>query len=190
MTGARRGELLGLTWDDLDMEAAQLAIRRSHVEVGGEIRESVPKTASGVRTIALDPETVAALRRHRITQKEEHIAAGQNWQATDHVFVDEVGAPLAPGIVSQRFGAAVRNAREALDAKQRDELLPRISLHGLRHTHATILLVELRWPVTVVSKRLGHKNEIITLTLYSEALPRYDNEAAAAFAGLVLPKGS
>ena len=62
-------------------------------------------------------------------------------------------------------------------------------MHGLRHTHATILLVELRWPATVVSKRLGHRNEMITLTMYAEALPRYDGEAAVAFANLVVPQG-
>jgi integrase len=188
MTGARRGELLGLTWDDVDLQAAQLTIRRAHVEVGGEIRESRPKTASGVRTIAIDPETVAALRRHRTAQTEQHVAAGPRWQETGHIFVDALGEPWAPGIVSRAFTAAVQGAREALDSRTRDELLPRLSLHGLRHTHATILLNELRWPVTVVSRRLGHKNETITLTLYSEALPRYDNDAAAAFAGLVLPK--
>ena len=190
MTGARRGELLGLTWEDIDLEAAQLTIRRAHVEVGGEIRESKPKTTSGIRTIALDPETVSTLKRHSKAQKEAHLAAGARWQETGHVFVDEVGQPLAPGSVSRAFTAAVKAARETLDVKTRDDLLPALTLHGLRHTHATILLNELRWPVTVVSKRLGHKNETITLTLYSEALPRYDNEAAAAFAGLVLPKGS
>jgi integrase len=82
----------------------------------------------------------------------------------------------------------VKTARGAIEEKSRDAHLPSISLHGLRHTHATILLIELKWPATVVSKRLGHKNEMITLTMYAEALPRYDGEAAAAFAGLVLPR--
>ena len=143
-----------------------------------------------MRTIEFDPDTVAALKRHRTAQKAERLAAGPRWQETGHVFVDELGQPLPPGFVSSSFTAAVKNARAAIDAKQRDALLPTLSLHGLRHTHATILLIELKWPATVVSKRLGHKNEMITLTLYSEGLPRYDGEAAAAFASLVVPQGS
>jgi integrase len=188
-TGARRGELLGLRWDDIDLEAPRLTIRRAHVEVGGEIVESKPKTSSGTRTIELDPVTVAALKRHHKTQTEERLAAGPRWQETDHVFVNEVGQPLAPGVVSRAFTTAVRTARQAIDQEARDTLLPTISLHGLRHTHATIMLIELKWPATVVSKRLGHKNELITLTMYAESLPRYDGEAAAAFAGLILPQG-
>jgi integrase len=188
-TGMRRGEALGLEWGDIDLAAARLTIRHAHVVVGGEVVESRPKTDSGLRTIELDPVTVAALRRHHTQQKEGRMAAGSRWQESGHVFVDEVGAPLAPSFVSRQFEIAVRNARKALDAKQRDELLPRISLPGLRHTHATILLVELRWPATVVSKRLGHRNELITLTMYAEALPRYDGEAAVAFANLVVPQG-
>jgi integrase len=180
--------LLGLEWPDLDFEAARLTIRRAHVELRGGIGESRPKTASGVRTIELDPATVAVLRHHRTQQKTERLAAGPRWQETGHVFVDERGQPLRPGFVSSSFTAAVKNARATIDANQRDALLPTLSLHGLRHTHATILLIELKWPATVVSKRLGHKNEMITLTLYSEGLPRYDGEAAAAFASLVVPQ--
>lgn len=185
--GARRGELLGLEWPDIDLAAARMTIRRSHVEVGGATVDGPPKTDSGVRTIELDASTVAALRQHRKAQLADRLAAGPRWHETGHVFVDEVGAPLRPGFVSCSFTAAVRAARAAIDAKQRDTLLPTISLHGLRHTHANILLVELRWPATVVSKRLGHASETITLTMYTESSPRYDGEAAAAFASLVLP---
>jgi integrase len=187
-TGARRGELLGLRWEDVDLEGRRLTIRRAHTQVAGEIIESKPKTQSGVRTIELDPTTVAALRSLSTKQKAEHLAAGASWHGSGFVFVDEIGQSLVPDIVSRSFSAAVKTARGAIEEKSRDAHLPSISLHGLRHTHATILLIELKWPATVVSKRLGHKNEMITLTMYAEALPRYDGEAAAAFAGLVLPR--
>lgn len=189
LTGARRGELLGLTWDDIDLEAAQLTIRRAHVEVGGEIRESKPKTASGVRTIELDPATVAALKRHRTAQKVERMAAGPGWQESGHVFVDESGQPLPPGLVSRAFTAAVKTARGTIDAKDRDAVLPMLSLHGLRHTMATIMLIEDHEPVSVVSKRLGHKTEAITLTMYCESLPRYDGNAAKNLSDRVVPQG-
>jgi len=177
-TGARRGELLGLTWDDIDLEAARLTIRRAHVEVAGGIVESLPKTASGARTIELDQATLAALKAHHKAQLVERLAAGPRWQETGHVFVDEHGQPLAPGVVSKRFTALVKASG-----------LPRISLHGLRHTYVTIALLELGLPTSMVSKRVGHANEGVTLTLYSEWMPRHDHEAAAAVAGLVVPQG-
>jgi integrase len=169
-TGARRGELLGLRWQDLDLDAARLTIRRTHVLVANSIAESKPKTASGARTIELDPATVAALRRHRTAQKAARLAG--------HVFVEEYGAPLAPGAVSRRFTALVKTSH-----------LPVISLHGLRHTYVTIALLELGLPTSMVSRRVGHANEAITLTMYTEWLPRHDQEAAAAVAGLVVPQG-
>jgi len=177
-TGARRGELLGLSWDDIDLEAARLTIRRAHVEVAGGIVESLPKTASGARTIELDQATVAALKAHHKAQLVERLAAGPRWQETGHVFVDEHGQPLAPGVVSRLFTALVKASG-----------LPRISLHGLRHTYVTIALLELGLPTSMVSKRVGHANEAVTLALYSEWMPRHDKEAAAAVASLVVPQG-
>ena len=177
-TGARRGELLGLTWDDIDLESARLTIRRAHVRIGGEILESLPKTKAGARTIELDQATVAALKAHHKAQLAERLAAGPRWQETGHVFVDEYGQPLAPGVVSRLFTALVKASG-----------LPRISLHGLRHTYVTIALLELGLPTSMVSKRVGHANEAVTLALYSEWMPRHDKEAAAAVASLVVPQG-
>jgi integrase len=189
-TGARRGELLGLTWPDIELDETRLTIRRTHVEVGGQTVESRPKTDSGARTIALDEVTVAVLKRHRKAQTADRLAAGPRWQDSGHVFVDDVGQPLPPGRVSRAFTAAVVAAREQItDEKTRDIIMPVISLHGLRHTFATIALVERRLPASMVSKRLGHKNEMITLTMYAEVLPRHDEEAAADVAGVVIPAG-
>jgi integrase len=177
-TGARRGELLGLKWEDLDLKAGRLTIRRAHVEVGGEIIVSTPKTKSGYRTIELDAATVAALKHHATRQKEERLAAGTRWQGSGHVFVSEVGQPVWPGVVSRCFTALVKASS-----------LPTISLHGLRHTFITVGLLELGLPTSMVSKRVGHANEGITLTMYAEWLPRHDQQAAVKVAALVVPKG-
>ena len=94
------------------------------------------------------------------------------------VFTREDGAEMHPDRVSKLFDKAVKKSG-----------LPRISLHGLRHTFATIALIEGKQPVSVVSQRLGHANTSITLDFYAHAMPRHDEEAAAVFADLVVPEG-
>ena len=96
----------------------------------------------------------------------------------DLVFTTEHGCELQPDRVSKLFEYAVVRSKQ-----------PRISLHGLRHTFATIALIEGKQPVSVVSQRLGHANTGITLDFYSHAMPRHDEEAAAAVAALVVPEG-
>ena len=176
-TGARRGELLALRWDDVDLEAGTISIRRSVTEAGGEIIEGEPKTRSGKRTIAIDPASVAALRSQRKSQKVERLAAGPRWQDKDLVFSTAEGEWLLPNRVSSAFIAAVKRSG-----------LPTMSLHGLRHSFATIALVERKQPVTVVSSRLGHANVSITLDIYSHATSRQDEEAALDVASVVVPR--
>jgi len=108
----------------------------------------------------------------------ERLAAGPRWQDSGHVFVTELGLPLPPGVASRTFTALVKSSG-----------LPTISLHGLRHTYITVGLLELGLPTSIISKRVGHANEAITLMMYAEWLPRHDQQAAVKVAALVVPKG-
>src|SRR5215207_8029778 len=85
MTGLRRGELLGLRWDDVDLDGQVLSVKRSRVAAGYAVSEGTPKSGRG-RTVALDPETVAVLRRHRAHQLEDRMAWGEAWIDTGLVF--------------------------------------------------------------------------------------------------------
>jgi integrase len=175
-TGLRRGELLGLRWGDVDLDRAVLHVRRSLVQSGGVMGFQEPKTSSGRRTIALDPPCVAALREQRARQAEHRLRMGSLWQDHDQVFATELGTPLEPSNVDRRFRALLARAG-----------VPRIPFHGLRHTHATLLMKHGVHP-KVASERLGHANITLTLSTYSHVLPQMQEEAAAIFAAALARK--
>lgn len=175
MTGMRRGEALGLRWEDVDLESARLSVRRALIPCGREVVLSEPKTARGRRSIALDAETVEVLKRQAAQQLEEQ-AGNQSWTDSGLVFAKESGAALHPEDVTRYFRIAVCKA-----------LLPRIRLHDLRHTHATLALAAGIHP-KVVSERLGHATVSFTLDVYSHAIPAMQEEAAERIAELVFAK--
>lgn len=159
MTGIRRGEALGLRWNDLDLGARRLQVRQTIVQAGSKVLFGTPKTARGRRVVILDAATadvLAGLPRYG-----------------ELVFCHPDGRNLHPGETTKHFLALV-------DASG----LPRIRLHDLRHTHATLALQAGVHP-KIVSERLGHSSIAFTLEVYSHALPTLQEEAAARIAALV-----
>ncbi len=173
MTGMRRGEVLGLRWSDVDLAAARLSIQQTLLSVAYEVVLSEPKTVKGRRSIALDAETVTALRDHRKRQLEERMAAGEAWEGSDAVFTDELGRPIHPDRFTILFVRLVESSG-----------VERLTPHGLRHTHATVALQANRNP-KVVSERLGHANVSITLDTYSHVTPAIEQDLADTVARLV-----
>lgn len=171
MTGCRRGEALGLRWRYLDLRNARATIVQT-VIANRDIAET--KTKHGRRTLALDAATVAALREHRDAQRDEQRLFG----TADHcdlVFSRQDGTPIWPRSLSRSFAGHVAAAD-----------LPKIRLHDLRHTHATLALQAGVHP-KVVQERLGHATISITLDVYSHAIPAMQEDAAARVAALVTP---
>ena len=173
LTGMRRGEVLGVKWQDIDLEAGRLSVRRSLIPLGGEVIVSEPKTARGRRSIALDVETVEVLKAQAARQLAEQQQFGEAWTDSGYLCTKEDGEPYHPEVVSRYFRQAVRRA-----------MLPMIRPHDLRHTHATLALQADIHP-KVVSERLGHANISITLDTYSHAIPAMQEEAAERIAELV-----
>jgi integrase len=171
-TGMRRGELLGLAWRSVDLDAGRLDVERQLVPTRGGATFGPPKSARSHRKIALDPETVEALRAHRAAQGLERILAADAYHDLDLVFAHEDGTPIHP----QRLTEAFEKQRAA--AK-----LPPLRLHGLRHTHATHLLTN-AVPLHVVAVRIGDRPETVLRT-YAHLLPTSDEEAATRAAALI-----
>lgn len=174
-TGMRRGEVLGLAWEHVDLRRGRLSVVRNLTVVDyHRVEFSEPKTAKGRRSIALDPATTAALKEHRKQQHEERLAAGPLWQDDGLVFTREDGSPIHPQRFSHWFEQLTRGAG-----------LPRIRLHDLRHSYATAAL-SAGIHAKVVSERLGHASVAITLDTYSHVHPALEEEAANTVAGLIL----
>ncbi len=173
-SGMRRGELIGLKWADIDLDAGRLAVRRALVSIAYKIAWSTPKTAKSARVIALDPATCDVLRAHRSRQDDEKSLVGDSYDDGDLVFAKPDGSPLHPDYVSQRFGRLVKNAG-----------LPMIRPHDTRHTAATLLL-EAGIPVKVVSERLGHSTTSITADLYQHVAPHMQEQAANKLGAMLL----
>ena len=123
--------------------------------------------------MALDPETVAVLREHHARQLDERLAWGPAFEPHGLVFCRENGTPIWPRTFSRSFDNHVRDAG-----------LPKIRLHDLRHTHATLALEAGIHP-KVVQERLGHATIAITLDTYSHAIPAMQEDAAAKIAALL-----
>ncbi len=173
-TGMRRGEALGVRWSDVDLDAGRLRVVQTITQVRSKVTVGEPKTAKGRRSIALDDGTVGVIRAHRKLMLEERLLVGPDFNDEGLVFHHPDGSCLRPEAVSAQFLRRVKSAG-----------LPRLTLHGLRHTWATLALEQGIHP-RVVQERLGHSTIAITLGIYSHVSPTLHDEAAAAVATSIL----
>lgn len=191
MSGCRRGEALGATWQDIDLKAGRIAIRRARVQVGYAVEVADTKTGRS-RLISLDGGTVAALKDYRSLREDECALRSVKLQEGDFVFCSEDGQPLHPDGVTSAFDRHQKSLRAHLVEEHKKlhpddseaPVFPRIRLHDLRHTHATLMLAAGVHP-KVVSERLGHASISMTLDVYSHAIPALQESAAALVAALV-----
>jgi integrase len=168
--GLRRGELLGLRWSAINLDAGQLRIVATVQRVSGKLLIEEPKTRSSVRTLPVPAMTITALRGQRVRQAARRLAAGPRWRDHDLVFTSVVGTPIDPRNFDREF-------KELLDSAG----VPRIRFHDLRHTFATFLLAE-GTPARVVMELLGHSQIGITMNTYAHVLPALSSASVEAVA--------
>lgn len=164
-SGCRIGELLALTWADVDLGAGALRVSKTIHRIGGEWVITAPKTQSGARTIALPQEGIEALRLQQARQAGWR--GGALWQEHGLVFCKRNGRPLLE-----------QNVAHALQGLCQRVGIRAITCHDLRHMHASLLLGA-GTPLTAVSARLGHADSSITLKTYAHILGSADKDAAA-----------
>jgi integrase len=166
--GLRRGELQGLKWEDVDLEAGTLQVRRTLSEPKGGYIFEAPKSGKG-RQIRLTQRATEALARHRKRQLEERMKRGGLWQEHGLVFSSTVGTPISGGNLNRAFKTTLKRAG-----------LPKSTrFHDLRHTCATLLLRQGVNP-KFVQELLGHADISLTLNVYSHVLPDMGDAAVRA----------
>jgi integrase len=168
-SGARRGELLALTWRHIDLDAATMRIERSLEQTRAGLKFKLPKTKTSRRTISLPATAVEALRMHRLQQLEMRVALGRGKpDAGTLVFSGIDGGMIPPNNLS-------RDWRRFVKARQ----LPKVSFHGLRHSHVSALIAS-GVDVLTISRRIGHASAVVTLRTYAHMFQQTDAGAASA----------
>jgi integrase len=171
--GLRQGEALGLRWQDVDLAMGSLHIKKQLQRVNGEFQLVEPKTPRSRRTLALPGSIVAALRHHKDHQQDERHKAGHQWQDSDLVFTTDRGRPLDGTVVSHHFHRVLDHAG-----------LPQRRFHDLRHSCATLLLVQ-GVSARVVMDVLGHSQIALTMNTYTHVIPELRREAADRMEALI-----
>ena len=172
-TGMRKGELLGLRWTDIDFENKTIHVSQALAAVSKGYKLQEPKTASGRRMISLSENDMTVLSQHKRKQAAEKLRVGEHYHDHGLVFASLVGTPISP-----------RNVDRIWYELRKKADVPPITFHGLRHTHATLLLKQGVHP-KIVSERLGHSNIGITLDTYSHVLPGLQEAAASQFSEVI-----
>jgi integrase len=169
-TGMRQGELLGLKWEDVDLEGGTVQVRRTlSTATGGGFRFGPPKTAKSRRSVKLPGAALSALKKHRQAQLEERMRLAGLFVDHGLVFASRVGTPVSrQDLVTRSFKPLLKRAG-----------LPDVRFHDLRHTCATLLLGR-GVHAKLVQELLGHSNISVTLDTYSHVLPGMSDAAAGA----------
>ncbi len=159
LTGLRSGEALGLTWDKIDFENKTIFVDKTLTYVTGRYFLSTPKTPMSIRKIVIDDTTVQMLREHKAEQDKQKQVIGSSWLEPNAVFTSATGHFYDRSLLNTQFRRFMNRHPE----------LHRVTIHGLRHTHASLLILAGE-NLDAISKHLGHASADITSRVYAHLM--------------------
>jgi integrase len=172
-TGMRKGEILALTWEDIDFDQSIIYVNKTLYKLTDRYSVDTPKSSNSIREIYFDDEIRNVLKRHRLKQKEEKLKNSRVYDDKNLVFAQEDGMYVPPPSANILMKEFIRQSG-----------LPKIRFHDLRHTHATILL-QMGVNPKVVSDRLGHSSVQITLDVYSHVTKEIKQDISKDFSNMM-----
>lgn len=182
--GFRLGELLALTWNDIDFENNTVSITKSTARTKNGLITKSPKTASSIRIVSIPIDTMHLLKHYKAEQNTIRLSLGTYWKGCGHLFIQDDGRQMDISTPNHTFKKIIKRYNESVDEKNR---LSEITLHGLRHTSATLLISQ-NIDVRTVSGRLGHSECSTTMNIYAHALKNKDEQAATSIGDLFSKK--
>lgn len=171
LSGLRRGELLGLRWQDIDFDTQMIRICQTSNYIPKKgVYVDTPKTATSNRPLRLSRSAFLLLEEYKQWQDHQKKLLGDAWEDEDgRVFTTDFGAPMFPDSISQWFKKFVERTG-----------LPKVTVHSLRHTYASLMIAE-GTPLVVVSHQLGHAQTSTTSNLYAHVIASSEAQAAQTF---------
>lgn len=191
--GLRKGELIALTWNDIDFKTNTINISKSTATVKGQQITKSPKNKSSVREIVIPEFITDMLKKYKIEQMKLKVnlgdqwqgCEGKNWQENNSIFIQWNGKQMNISTPYQTFKDIIHKYNDTVEDNSLK--LPNIPLHGLRHTSATLLISD-NIDVRTVSARLGHAQASTTMNIYAHSLKKSDEKAASSLNNLLIKK--
>lgn len=183
--GLRRGELLALTWDDMNFDNNSISISKSTGYTGKETYIKSPKNKSSIRVIKLPEPLMELSKRYKKEQQELRLSLGDQWQGENYLFIQWNGRQMNIATPYHTFKDIIAKYNSTITNVA--DKLPDIPFHGLRHTSATLLISE-NVDIRTVSARLGHAQTSTTMNIYAHSLKELDEKAADTLGSLLKRK--
>ncbi|MCD8089285.1 MAG: site-specific integrase [Clostridiales bacterium] len=164
--GLRRGELIALTWDDINFDNNTITINKSAARLNRETIIKSTKNKSSERTISIHKEVMSLVRFWQNEQRRLRLSLGTKWEGGNYIFIQWNGKLMNPGTPDQSFKSMLKRYNDTVEDEA--DKLPNIRFHDLRHTSAT-LLISANMDIKTVSARLGHAQTSTTMNIYAHS---------------------